>query len=478
MRVLHVAWGFKPFRSGGLIEYAEDLMEIQLEKGYDVFYFCAGRYDIFVKGPKLKRWQHKRGYPVYELINPPILNGEELGTKTPDIETSEPLSEAFFTKLLAGLRPDVVHFHELQGLPTSLISICKSRGVRTIFTTHDFFLICPTTKLFLPDGRLCTLKGEELCQECANCSVQAHHQGFKIQAKLSFRTYFTSKQFNMIKKLLALLGRKNPVKVTPLQPVPPSSGYLQRREENIRNLEMADVILANSARTGELYRHYSSFENLRLLHITLRHIHRMRPLVLEAVNSTHPVITFGLSNVMSTSLKGRDLMQEVFDLLQENIADYPCRFEFVVLGRLDDPAFLKPYPFVRYAGPYKVDQLDKVLQANKIKVGIVPSMCEEPFGLVGIEFLGKGIPVIGNKMGGITDYVINHETGWVNERNNAEGLVSIIRHILAHPAQINQINLNLIGNRSKYIKSMDQHFHEIDAIYKEGQLRSKASPSL
>lgn len=59
MRVLHIGWGFIPWRSGGLIEYAEDLMEKEVSTGWDVSYFFAGRhYPLFSK-PRLIKWQKK-----------------------------------------------------------------------------------------------------------------------------------------------------------------------------------------------------------------------------------------------------------------------------------------------------------------------------------------------------------------------------------------------------------------------------------
>ena len=33
MKILHIGWGFRPWRGGGIIEYAEDLMEKQIQKG-------------------------------------------------------------------------------------------------------------------------------------------------------------------------------------------------------------------------------------------------------------------------------------------------------------------------------------------------------------------------------------------------------------------------------------------------------------
>jgi hypothetical protein len=31
MKILHIGWGFRPWRGGGLIEYTEDLMETQVK---------------------------------------------------------------------------------------------------------------------------------------------------------------------------------------------------------------------------------------------------------------------------------------------------------------------------------------------------------------------------------------------------------------------------------------------------------------
>jgi hypothetical protein len=44
MRILYVGYGFRPRRGGGLIAYAEDLMEAQAGRGDDVAYFFRGRH--------------------------------------------------------------------------------------------------------------------------------------------------------------------------------------------------------------------------------------------------------------------------------------------------------------------------------------------------------------------------------------------------------------------------------------------------
>ena len=50
-----------------------------------------------------------------------------------------------FGALLDSLRPDVVHIGHLNHLSTSLVLEAKSRGIPTVFTLHDYWLMCPRT---------------------------------------------------------------------------------------------------------------------------------------------------------------------------------------------------------------------------------------------------------------------------------------------------------------------------------------------
>jgi hypothetical protein len=43
MRLLHIGSGFRPWRSGGLVAYVEDLIDEQVRRGHEVAYFFSGR---------------------------------------------------------------------------------------------------------------------------------------------------------------------------------------------------------------------------------------------------------------------------------------------------------------------------------------------------------------------------------------------------------------------------------------------------
>jgi len=115
-----------------------------------------------------------------------------------------------------------------------------------------------------------------------------------------------------------------------------------------------------------------------------------------------------------------------------------------------------------YAGG---EQIGAVLDAAD--VGIVPSVWEEAYGFVGLELLAKGIPVIGNARGGIPDYTIPGETGWLNRSCGGEELAEIMAAVIRDPAQIVGLNRSIRVRRDELVKPLERHLGELDAIYAE-----------
>lgn len=66
------------------------------------------------------------------------------------------LAAAYFKKILARFKPDVVHFFHLNRLGTGLIERATEAGVPAFMTATDFWSICPTGQLLLANGGLCS----------------------------------------------------------------------------------------------------------------------------------------------------------------------------------------------------------------------------------------------------------------------------------------------------------------------------------
>jgi glycosyltransferase involved in cell wall biosynthesis len=61
---------------------------------------------------------------------------------------------------------------------------------------------------------------------------------------------------------------------------------------------------------------------------------------------------------------------------------------------------------------------------------VVPSIWAEPFGIIGIEAMASGKPVIAFDVGGISDWLEDNKSGFLVERENVAGLVEKINLFL------------------------------------------------
>lgn len=468
MKILHVGWGFQPYRRGGLIEYAEDLMEIQVKNGYQVFYFCTGRFNIFLRKPTVKKWINKRGYQVFELMNPPIISGLDNGINKPLYDVTEQQTEIAFKKVLDDVQPDIVHFQEFLGIPTTILNYLKNKNIKSIYTVEDYFPLCPTLKLVKYDSKICTIKGPELGKECSKCCMYAPKVNLKYKIDSMFGLFENRTWAKIISWLVAV---KKLVKHTDLSNSKlhivnsKAEEFNARRTLNIKNLYQCDLILAMSERVASIFSYYGNFENMKVLNLTLNHIKSIHPNKISIHEKEK--ITFGLINAMGTKLKGKDLMLETFEMIANSA--FKDKLKFIVLGDISDntKAIIKKYPFVEYKGRYQAQNLNFLLESLKIQVGILPSVWEEAYGYVGIEFIAKGIPIIGNNIGGILDYLKDEETGWLNHSCTANELFELITNVIDNPQNVEKINRNLLLNRGKYVKDMQYHFREMNKIYED-----------
>ena len=67
---------------------------------------------------------------------------------------------------------------------------------------------------------------------------------------------------------------------------------------------------------------------------------------------------------------------------------------------------------------------------NSIDIAVVPSTEPEPFGLVAIEAMFAKKPVIGSNHGGLTEIIINNETGFLVEPNNQKQLSEALNELI------------------------------------------------
>jgi glycosyltransferase involved in cell wall biosynthesis len=481
VRILHVGHGYTPFHHGGLLAYAEDLMGAQVAAGHEVAYFCKGR-NYPLMPPRVVR-RTRDGVRLYELLNSPAQIGPlERGTRHPRRDLEDAGVERLFREVLGEVRPDVVHVQELGGLPSSVLDAAHDGGAPVVMTLHDYFPLCPTVKLFDVDGRNC--RRREPAPQCVRCCHDAPGRLDPIIGTLGYHRRAVERRLPVVERLpkpRAILRRRRTTagadEARPALGTPDAEevggdveGYAVRRAVNVARLSRVDRLLAVSSRVAEIYAELGVDPGrLRVLGLTLTRLESLRPRRQEAVE--RPVRFVTLAGCSSPA-KGSEVVAGALDelagmgLTSEDLT--------VTIAGQVDPAIadrVAASPLVRIIGAYSTEDLDGMLE--KFHVGIVPSIWEETHGFTGVELLAKGVPVIGNAVGGIVEYTRDGETGWLNRDSSFRGVAAIMAAIVREPEQVARLSERIVELRNELVPPMAAHVAALDELY--GQTSSTSA---
>ncbi len=85
-------------------------------------------------------------------------------------------------------------------------------------------------------------------------------------------------------------------------------------------------------------------------------------------------------------------------------------------------------PFIKSIGWFPFDKLPRLYQ--RADICVFPSLWPEPFGLVAVEAMAAGKPVIASRIGGLKRIVVDKETGFLVEPGNVDELAAKIEILL------------------------------------------------
>jgi glycosyltransferase involved in cell wall biosynthesis len=326
----------------------------------------------------------------------------------------------------------------------------------------DFFPLCPTLKLFDRSQQNCSL--ERPGQVCVRCCAKGPSDRRDLIAQTllyRFKPLIKRLPRKVLGQIIRLpwrsLSEENAQRPLAQLKSPP---YDERRLVNLERLKMIDLLIARSRRVEEIYRGYlGEADHLETINPTLRHIAGIRGQQIEV--ATGEPLRFVTLNGLASVAKGAEVLVEaVEELIGRGKGD--C-FELYAWGGLS-AAFkgrIDNLPNIRFMGPYAVKELGAMLQG--MHVGIVPSIWEEVFGYVGLELLAKGLPLIGNCKGGITEYVIDGETGFQNATCSAMELAGIMERFIENPSLVRAFNKKVLARR--WYQTYETHVAVVQDAY-------------
>jgi glycosyltransferase involved in cell wall biosynthesis len=121
------------------------------------------------------------------------------------------------------------------------------------------------------------------------------------------------------------------------------------------------------------------------------------------------------------------------------------------------------------------DKLGLCYEASSVVV--VPSVWPEPFGMVGIEAMSYGKPVVAFRVGGIPEWLEDGATGFLAKPYDVKEMAEKISYLLKHPDVAREMGIRgrkrveQDFNKQKHISSLLEFYKEV----MDDRFRSKAS---
>lgn len=277
MRVLHVSLGLPPLRTGGLTRYCTEIMEAQAA-GDEVSLVYPGR---FGRGKTQVRRGSWHDVTTYEVVNPlPV--ALTYGVAEPDALCVPCGDPDAYCRLFDAAQPDVIHVHSLQGIHREFFGGAREAGVPCVFTTHDYYPMCPRCTFITSWGESCgTGPSPETCAVCNLNAGMTLKRSHEMQPGL----YARMKESALVRKVGSAIKRD----MTSAAPEgdtgrpAPSAGagtaYGCLLEYNRSVMGHMTLVLANSSITMAEYRRFFPDARYELLPITHARLERdVRPL--------------------------------------------------------------------------------------------------------------------------------------------------------------------------------------------------------
>ncbi|MBF0469083.1 MAG: glycosyltransferase [Desulfamplus sp.] len=158
MKILYVNWAplWRGAEVGGGVNIYSQSMAVKLsESGHRLFSISAGFAYDFKNRAYIKRGPDFMGVKNYEIFNAPNIAPGFFNYENPMQDVSEPVVEKLFDEFIKHIKPDIVHFHNIEGFSCHCIEISVRRGCKTLFSLHNYHPVCNQIYLLYKDRDIC-----------------------------------------------------------------------------------------------------------------------------------------------------------------------------------------------------------------------------------------------------------------------------------------------------------------------------------
>lgn len=430
---------FLPKAIGGTEIYTYSLSK-ELSKHHDIhLFFSDSKIDI-------REFMQRSSYDdlTFTAINPSRYTEHSTNLNLLKIGrcficTNERVDEAFKT-LIEEFKPDIIHFQHLIKLSTNLVNIAYKAKIPTVFTVHDYWLLCPKAHLIDNNQNICVTNNNR--SKCIKCLWSDSLYKFK-KIKISQPKTYIELPKNLIKivlNFLALLHTifhvfyvrpkaiREIVEKIDLFIVP--SYLLQQKliEYGVPQDKVVCMELGIADAIGEDIKRIES-EQLRFAFIGPLVPHKGIRVLLEAFNNI---------DVENVTL---DLYGPFWE---------GAKSKYMKLLRNDN---------IKFRGKFEHWRVREVF--CNIDVLIVPSICMENSPLTIREAFATKTPVIASNIGGMPEIVQNGKTGLLFKVGDPQDLAEKLNYFIHNPSEVKKMSSE-IGP----VKTIEENAIEMETIYR------------
>lgn len=375
------------YRRGGDCIYMLNLEQLLKEHGHKVAVFAMD-YPENIKTP----W--KQYFPQ---------NMSKLMAFTRPFGSAE--VKAKFNKLLDDFKPEIVHLNNIHTHLSPIIAeLAHNRGIKVVWTLHDYKLLCPRYD--------CLRNGDDICELCFN------------EDKSSCKTYKCMKGSTLASligyKEATTWNRRRLEKCTDVF-ICPSKFMAQKMAQGGFNSKKL-VSLCNFIDIDKCKKDTYEKENYYCYVGRLSHEKGVKTLIKAAQKLPYKLVIIG-GGPLSDELKN--------ETTNTNI-------EFV--------------------GYKQWDEIKEIV--SKARFSVIPSEWYENNPLSVIEAQCLGTPVLGARIGGIPELIENNVTGMTFESRNVNDLTSKLEAMWQHTFDYKEIALT---SQKRY--NSESYYQNILKIY-------------
>lgn len=317
------------------------------------------------------------------------------------------------------VKPDIVHLNNFaHQISPSILHVLEKYRIPAVMTMHDYKLVCPSYTM---------LSNNKVCERCKE--GRYYWCFFKGCTKNSYaKSLINTIEMYLHHKILHIYDEINTF-------ISPSKFLAEKLKQMGFKKEI--VVLPNFVRIDEFKPEYSCREN-SICYFGRLSFEKGLIALIDAIKGLGILLKIIGGGPLSETLK--------FKVKSENISN------------------------VKFLG-YKTG-IELYNEIKNSMFTILPSECYEnnPRGVLESFALGK--PVVGSRIGGIPELVVDNYTGLTFEPKNAEDLREKIIYLLKNSEKI----IELGKNARKFVEenhSPERHYKQLLEIYKMAIYRNE-----